>query len=255
MTIDCTILVAVDREHLAELQIAWPTWATLKPELRDWLMLVMVDGSLRFGGGEWLAEAVWSIIGHRPNTTIRAWDWGIELPQRERMLTALVRAAEWIETPWFLKADTDCLATSAGRWFEPWWLSGDPAPAFIASPWGYSKPADAIQRLDDWGDCTTGIREFRRLALPYDPQARLVKHKRIISWLMFGRTEWARRMSALAPDRLPVPSQDGFLWYCAARRGDFYRTIRMSQFGWSHVSGGGIEKLRRVAGEVLAKAA
>lgn len=241
---DFTVLCAVDREHLPELEIAWATWKRFKPELFDHSMLLMVDGIRPFS----LPRCYWE------NADVIEWHWRPDLPQRERMLTSLVHAAKHVATPYFLKIDCDTIATAAGAWIDPAWFDDD--PVWVASPWGYSKPADSVQRFDGWGDVTPWIRDFPRLNIPFDPAADRVKHPRMISWLQFGRTDWTRSMAALCgidSGRLPIPSQDGFLSMCAARCREFTRTVRFDRYGWKHI-GGGIDRLRREAEKALAKA-
>jgi hypothetical protein len=171
--------------------------------------------------------------------------------QREKMLTALVHIPpHFVSTPYFLKLDTDCVAMGPGKWIEPWWFEND--PVFVTSPWGYTKPANAIQILDDWGDTIEGLRDRPRLNIPFDPSAGMVRHRRIISYVFFCRTNWARETSDVICNsstggRLPVPSQDTMHWYIAARRGDFFRTVNMKRYGWAHLSG--LDKIRHAAEE------
>ncbi len=69
------------------------------------------------------------------------------------MLTGLVFAAQEVETPWYLKIDTDVVATPCRRWLDPRWFEPDAKGrpcAFIASPWSYTKPAEWIDRLEEW---------------------------------------------------------------------------------------------------------
>jgi len=129
------------------------------------------------------------------------------------------------------------IAVADSRTDERWFAPDDRGrlPVFVASPWGYTKPADAIRRLDHWA---AGIGEFSEttpLDIRSTPGSRLVRHPRIISWAFYGDTEWTRRMAAACDGRLPVPSQDTFLWYCAARRGDFFRRVNMKRHGWRHL--------------------
>jgi hypothetical protein len=232
--IDFTLVVGVDEEHLAEWRLTWPTWARHRPELLGQPLLAVCDAAR--------PESYWSrtlgFLGH-PRVTVVTWQQpGVS--QREKMLTGLTLApAAHVRTPWFLKLDTDAVAAAPGDWLPDEWFAADGRgrePAFVASPWGYTKPADAILRLDDWGDGVPGLKGRPRIAPPAVAGATLVRHKRVISWCFFGRTAWLREVTAPCGGRLPVPSHDTFLWYCAERRGDFYRRVRMANAGWAHVA-------------------
>jgi hypothetical protein len=160
--------------------------------------------------------------------------------QREKMLNGFVFGpASSVRTPWYLKLDTDSAAVAHGDWLQMQWFvpsdDGKP-PVFVTSPWSYTKPADAIERLDAWAESVPGLSEFPALNLHPQPGSQLLAHKRIISWCFFGLTQWTTVMASYCAGRLPTGSQDTFLWYCAARRGEFFRTVRMSKFGWKHIA-------------------
>lgn len=230
--IDFTTVVAVDAAHLAELKIVWPTWKRLRAELLQRPMLLLCDATTR--PGRWMR--LLEFLDH-PQRRLVMWDLpGAE--QREKMLNALVLAtAREVQTPWYLKLDTDTVALHPGDWAPDAWFAPDEGrlPVFVSQPWAYTKPPDAIVRLDAWGDTVGGLREHARLDLVPWPGWSMVRHRRIISWCFFGHTAWTRRMAALCDGRLPVPSQDTFLWYCAARRGEFYRRVSMTSAGWRHL--------------------
>lgn len=232
---ELTTVVAVDAEHLHELRIVWPTWVRHRPELLEIPLILICDGDIP--QDEWEQKLEFVVHAKR-----RLVPWTMPgVSQREKMLTGLVHVtAEFVETRWYLKLDTDTVAIPANRWLDPEWFLPDEhgrQPVFVASPWRYTKPADAILRLDEWADQTAELRTFPRLNLHPQPHASAVAHSRIISWCFFGNTEWTRKMAKLSPGRLPVPSQDTFLWYCAARQNQFYRQVRMSRFGWKHRRG------------------
>jgi len=260
MTPTCTTIVALDDDHLPELAAVWPTWVKFRPEILQQPLLLMCDEYTAPGNlwwtqiTDWWREQLQFVWQDHPKARIAFWGQPHVtpdgLPQRERALTALVFGTAHVRTPWYLKLDTDVVATSPGKWIDDSWFAGN--PVFVTSPWGYTKPANAIQALDDWGDTTPGVREHPRLNLPFDPASRLVRHKRIISYVFFGRTDWTQKMASLAGDRLPVPSQDTFLWYCAKRRGDMYRTRNMKTFGWRHING--LQRLREAADRALSGA-
>jgi hypothetical protein len=44
--------------------------------------------------------------------------------------------------------DCDAFALSKDEWFEDEWFDGN--PCFIASPWGYTKPAQMLWDCEEW---------------------------------------------------------------------------------------------------------
>ena len=247
--IDFSTVVAVDVEHLKQLEIVWPTWRLFRPEILDQPIIVICDGALPVA--EWSERL--AFLQHS-NCTIVLWHMA-SVSQRDKMLNGLVfKTAEMVKTEWYLKLDTDAAAVQKANWIQPLWFEPNDEgakPVFVTNPWGYTKPPDAIEQLDRWGDTVPDLQAYPRLNLKPKPGADLVSHRRIISWCFFGSAAWTREVSSYCPDRLPVPSQDTFLWYCAARRGDFYRTVRMSRVGWRHVSS--TRRLRWTCDEALAK--
>lgn len=232
--VEFTTVVAVDENYCEKLRLVWPTWKRHRPEILEHPLLVICDARLRTN--EW--DRNLSFLDHDDLTRI-LWDHPAE-NQRERMLTALVKVpGVAVRTPWYLKLDAETAALEPAQWLQESWFApnehGTP-PAFVASPWGYTKPPDAIVRLDDWGDRVPELQGTARLNIVPERGASRVRHKRITSWCFFGNTRWTREVASYCGERLPVPSQDTYLWYCAARRGDFYRTARMNRFGWKHFS-------------------
>lgn len=247
---DFTVVVAVDEPHLEELRLSFPTWARHKPDLlrRPWAFLCD-PATLR--EADWWRQQLAGIVAGRverlavyfpPLADAR------QVDRRHRMLSTLVVAARWIETPYYLKLDTDAVATGAPDWINPVWFGG--GPAIIAPPWGYTKPASMLDDFDRWA---AGVPAFAGTA----PTARKVFeggskafHRRIISYCMFGQTDFTFRMASLVGgELLPIPSQDTFLCCCADRLGEKVLRVRMP--GWRHIGGGG-ERLRVAASAALA---
>jgi hypothetical protein len=249
---DFTILVAVDAEHLPELAHSYPTWMHFKPELRQRpLVVVCDDEDCRTSMDAWEDRLGWlpSSAKFVPASDCLPWRPGCQPPdvtQREKMLTTLVVASFEIDTPYYLKLDTDCIAWGMEDWIDHNWFR-DPAPAVISSPWGYTKPASMINDFNRWAD------QYRRhfpLVLDYQNRGSIAKHRRIISYAMFGRTDFTRKMAEFAGGRLPCPSQDTFLGACAHRSGERIQFVKMADYGWRHVGGGG-RRLARAAKEAL----
>jgi hypothetical protein len=247
VSLEFTTVVAIDESHIEELRFTWPTWERYRPEILDRPLLLICDG---VRSREWWQNSL-SFLPHGLSNVIT---WNPSTPsQREKMLSGLVLApARHLETPWYLKLDTDTVALSRVAWIDDEWFQPDDhgrQPAFVTSPWCYIKPANAIERLDEWGDSIPELRSYPRLNIRAQPGAQLVKHPRIISWCFFGRTASLQQAAAMCGDRLPVPSHDTFLWYVAKRRGDFFRRVRMKQYGWAHVLGR--KRLARICRQAL----
>lgn len=221
--IDFTTVIATDERYLPLLRLTWQTWQRHRPELfaRPLLVLAAVPA----------ADLDFVRRGH-PNVRI------VDIPPhdgptRERVFTAFIQLAPWlVETPWFFKLDVDTVARrpDAG-WCADGLVEND--PVFVASPWNYTKPADAVQRLDRWADTVPELAKFPALNLPFDPAAgRVITRGRVASYTYFGRTDWHRWLSTLCRT-LPLPSQDTLTWYVARRTGAFFRQHKMKRFGWN----------------------
>lgn len=250
-SLDFTTVVAVDDEHLKELEIAWPTWRLCRPEILARPLLFICDD--RRTDAEWSEKL--SFVDHQ-DKRIRV--WRSDAPtQRERMLSGLVfGTAQWVKTPWYLKLDTDVVAKTHDNWIKSKWFEADSngrAPVFVASPWGYTKPADAIDRLDEWANGKDAFKGTEPLNLIRSDEADRVRHDRITSWCFFGNTEWTKRIAKCASGKLPVPSQDTFLWYCAERLGSRYKKVRMGKLGWNHC--GSLRKMRVVRDSAIVEIA
>lgn len=228
-----TLILGVDAVHLRELEFVWPDWMRHKPELRQMPALVFYDPSqVKLQQLEFLKE--------HPNLRSTPWELPVARNQREKMLSGFVHLpAREISTPWYLKLDTNTVATEPGNWLREEWFRPDEhgvLPAFIAPRWGYSKPRYAIDVLDDWADGVPDLAKFRRLNCRYTSESRRVRHRRIISWFFLGRTDWTRRIIPwLDPcGRLPIPSQDTLVSYCASRTKSRITRISMGGCGWEH---------------------
>lgn len=232
---ELTLVSAFDAVYIKKLKQAWPTWLRFRPWLQEIPVILIHDADLD------LAAVDLSFLGDHPGIRFIPWAMPGAKSQREKMLNALVRVpATEVKTAWYLKLDTDTYAERDSQWLDDAWFQATDdrgLPAYVASPWGYTKPADTISRLDDWGDHVDELRSFPRLNLPVKEGSNLVQHSRMISRVFFGNTAWTRRVADYAPTVLPCPSQDTFLSYCAARQKAPVRLVRMSRFGWAHCSG------------------
>lgn len=245
---ELTLLLAVDSDHIQELETVWPTWKRFRPEFATMPIVVSYDANSSDD-----ESRIHQIIDS-PNLRTIPWTMKEAADQRELMLTSFVHsAAREVRTRWYLKLDTDVVAVSSDPWLDPAWFEESEdgrLPAFISSPWGYTKPANALETLDDWGDSVESLSNHPRLDIPYDARNERVRHPRIISWCFYGRTDWTREVTTYVNGRLPVPSHDTFLFYCAARRGDEFRKAKMKKYGWEHISSR--RRLRRKCADILA---
>jgi len=260
---DYTLVVGVDAKHLEQLRYTWPTWKRHKPSLLKVPMIVFCD-PLQVTKAD-----VWKVVDH-PRLTVVDWQIPAEhyrcsgeqtkwtKPQRSKMLAGFVCVPpQVVMTRYWLKIDTDTVATGDDDWIDPDWF--EDCPAIVSAPWGYTKPADQMMKLDEWVE-----RNRERLPLlskeeplklrPKEGWSR-VKHRRIISWCAFFHTRFTAQASRWAAitcgaGKLPVDSQDGFLWYCATRLGFGVVRAGMKNRGWQHWSTmGNIRKHSREAME------
>jgi len=220
-----SIITAVDKQHLRELEQSYYSWVEYKQEFRKYPIKIIYDSS----------QVTLNDLKtfKRNDVEFIPWD-GNYKTQREKMLTALtVLPAQIVDTTWYLKIDTDTFALNNKSWVPEFDDS-----VFITNHWGSTKPANAIETLDDWADKVDYFKGTSRLNLPYDSNSGKIKHSRIISWLFFGQTKWTNEVTDCFLDtnkyQLPFPSQDTCLWYCAMRKGYKYRTINFKELGFEH---------------------
>jgi len=242
---DFTLVLGVDRKTLEQLKLTLPTWIKHKPELFDRGVLVFRDRaqvsrlevcSLIETATSHYRVVDWDYpIEHYPGKGLSKWD----NPQREKMLSGFVHIpAKFVHTPYWMKLDTDVVAHP---YEDPNWISPDwflDFPSIIAPSWGYTKPADQMQKLDQWAEHNSipWMKEPLLNLVP-KPEDTRINHHRICSWGAFFNTPDTAIFSSAAErscgkGRLPVYSQDGFMFYCAKRAGRTIRTIPMKQFGW-----------------------
>ena len=240
---DYTLVCGVDRKHLKQLHWVFPTWARRKPSLLSHPMLVFYDLEQLSG------EIVEELVPH-PNLTTVPWPpagvtysggsdkWSD--PQRHKMFAGFVHvAAGYVETDYWLKLDTDVVAVGDDDWIDPDWFAE--GPAVVSQAWGYTKPPGQMIELDEWVKRNpVYLGSFRLpLNLAPGPGADRLRHRRIISWCAFFGTAFTAMCAGLADltcgeGQLPVPSQDGYMWYMAARAGLPIVRTNMKALGWEH---------------------
>lgn len=244
-----TVAIGVDAKTIQQLAVTLPTWLKVRPELarHPWFCFYDESQINRRDLAHW--------FGHfRLSPTLSSWpqDSTRYENQREKMLSGFVFATQQIRTQYYLKIDTDCIALEAKPWPLPEWFDG--RPAYIASPWGYTKGGDYIKRCDDWADTLPGLADRPRLNIVAEPGSNRVPHARMCSWLAFYHTGFSRLCAQLCiqhshRNKLPVPSEDTFKWFVAERLGYPYVRTKMKRYGWTNSSR--ITKLEQIAAGVM----
>jgi len=155
--------------------------------------------------------------------------------QRHKMLAGFVHVpARYVLTPYWLKLDTDAVATGTDDWIDEKWFSE--SPGIVAQRWGYTKPVDQMRTLDDWAD-RHGV-PGDSLKIKIEEGSSRLSHPRIASWCGF----FSKFLTVVAAGyaekhcgagQIPVPSQDGYHWYMAQRL--VYKTVRTNfkNRGWN----------------------
>jgi len=247
--LDYTTVVGVDKKHLGQLIIVWPTWKKYKSKtILEHPMVVFFDKT------QVRSEEIFNSIDH-PNLRVFGWpadevvyggssDNKFADPQRYKMLAGFVYIpAMFIDTKYWLKLDTDTVATGEEDWIRADWFKDN--PAIVSQRWTFTKPPDQMVVLDRWvknnEDKLCPLSDKEPLNLIPRPGATRLGHRRIISWCSFFETEFTKSCAKFAEDTcgpflLPVPSQDGYVWYVAKRLGLPIRTANMKSKGFKHRS-------------------
>lgn len=238
MNYDFTTVIAVDAKYVEQLTWSAATWEAFRPEIFERPMLVVVDRAADLQ----ISKLPPQITKHKRVKFVTWPDAEPATPfvsQRERMLSAFVHAApRHVTTPWWLKVDTDAIGLSHCCWFEKKWLEESSGYVMIAPGWGYTKPAGQMAALDTWANSHPVLSQWPALNLPFDPNGKRCFHSRICSWVSFYRTDWTRHAASLCEyPRIPVPSQDGFHWYVAARQQQTDKILRVNfkRLGWTNI--------------------
>ena len=230
-----TVVTAVDRSNLEIFRWTWPTWMYHRSWLRQVPVIVISDPA---DGLELELKQI--VEGHRDLRLIGALR-SLSGGGRDQWSHAYLKVpATHVATDWYLRLEPEAVACFPDRWLYSDWFRPDSDGrllAFVSHAWGYTKPADALSRLDDWGSSMQGLCDYPPLRLPYDPQAPKLKHDAISSWIFLGNTAWTREILRYAPEQLPLPSHDTFTLYCAKRRGDRFLRWQMKSAGWDHSFG------------------
>jgi len=240
--LDCfTTVIGVDREHLEQLKLVIKTWEKHKAEIFGNTLIVFADGK-EMKQGLLKEKDIYDVIKIHPSHLLIRWD-SEGSTNKERMLAGFVHvAARYVETKYYLKLDTDTVASfTSDDWLPLEWFRND--PVIVAHRWSYTKPPDQMIRLDEWVEYhkekLPELNRFSALGLVPKPGSDCLPHKRIISWCGVFSTEFTKLCSefcsrTVGSTVLPVSSQDGFLWYCAKRMRLPILEVNMKAKGWEH---------------------
>ena len=234
---ETTLIICLDDESIQTLQYTWPTWMALKPWLGSLPTLILHPDSLN------RVDNCFDLFAEHNDCEFIPID---EDSFRNRLSSQLLQlAAERVQTPWHLKLDPEAIATSDVKWCFPNWFGQNDEgklPVWLASPWGYTKPATKIAELDDWGDQVLGLKEFSRLDLPFSSDDDRIWHDTISSWCVFVNTDWTHEITKQISD-FPACAYETLLYYLAARRKDYAMRISLKNYGWTHSFGKKHEKI------------
>ena len=241
----CSLFVGVDDFYLNKLLMTYPTWVRSRPEIVRMPHVFVADSQQvtaldpRWGQIQKEREAAAALHGlSLRDTRFEVVPWSMNhndgISQREEMLTGLIKCADRLTTPWYLKLDADTFSKGRGGFYYDKWFTAK--PCYISSPWGYTRPAGTVALMNAWA---SGVPELAGLPdVPFTssehPKAKDV-HSRMASWIMFGDSAWTKWASSLCREtRLPFPSQDTYLSYIQARTGKNWVAAKFRGMNWEH---------------------
>ena len=253
---DFTTVFGVDRRHLEQLSVTWPTIVRHKRDIAESPIVVFYDKTdvkRKYVVDMIRSDKLVTVPWPPPGVTYEGdpddkWTH----PQRYKMLAGFVHVpALYVKTQYWLKIDTDVVAHPCCNWIRDDWFNNEQTrygkikPAIVCHRWTFTKPADQFLKLDKWVSdhrlldaifCDT--RPISEVIGVPEEGAERIGHKRIISWCGFFSTDLSYLCHQLATmthgdGKLPVPSQDGYMWYVAARLGLAIRRVNMKNRGWS----------------------
>lgn len=236
---DYTVVITLDAHYIQHFEQGYPTLRRFRSGLFEMQWLFLID-SAAFPLIRMRLAALFGHSDFRPRYAV----WPPESctvqyeSQRHRMLAAYVHGAVMlVETPWMMKLDADAYATSDEfggvrvAW-EPWTYLG-PQDVYAAPAWSYTKPPDQMAKLDAWANGHHGFKHTDPLKLPVEPDAKKCRHRRMCSWVSWYEMGHLMRLqTACPPWKLPVPSQDGFVWYCTERLKGTWARYPAKALGW-----------------------
>jgi len=204
-----TIVTACDEHYVEILKHTFPNWRKYK-KIDQYPVIVFVNGME-------LSDPRLDFL-RLPNVKLIEWSLPEADSHREEMLSAFVfGAADNVQTDYWMKLDADSFATDD----RPFITDKMKQYAFCGHRWGYSRPQH-IKDLDAWAK-GHWKRKLKR-ASPMIDEGRIEKNrfyhntKRTISFVQLHETRFTKFCIKLLKERkLPVPSQDTFMYYVCDR--------------------------------------
>lgn len=237
---EVTIVTATDPKYVGHLKLTYPNWVKYK-NITKYPMILYVNG---FKNG--CNDSQLDFIRNHPNIKIIEWDFKNTNSQRERMLSAFVfGAARDVTTPYWIKLDADAFFTDHSELFTKEMKDYD----IYGHKWGYTKPFHWIKELDEWASDKDLFKKTKSLFDEKNVEGRRYNHKRVASYVQCHKSDFVKLAANIAGDKMPVPSQDTYLWYVAERSGSKWHRHNFKRFsGISNASD--VEKLKRCLDDV-----
>lgn len=214
-SLEVTVVTAVDRAYLPSLKANFPKWMRTEGLIENrWICYYngVTPEDLAFMDGR---------------AKLIPWNFPAASSQRENMLTAFVLGtARDVETEYWIKIDSDVKPMDiANRKYD--FRLEFPRKAWhgvlAGHKWNYTKPGSFLVDLERWAAVNPAFAGtkpvFKEDDYPTMLAAKRYGHPRIASYICLHKSEFVRRAAAAAGARLPVPSHDSYLFYCAARWG------------------------------------
>ena len=207
---DVTIVTACDEKYVEFLRLTYPNWRKYK-KIDNYPVMVFVHGMK-------LNDERLNFL-KLPNVKLVPWSFPeAKGDHREEMLSAFVfGTAENIKTDYWLKLDADSYAIND----KPLYNEDMKKFAYCGHKWGYSRP-EHIKKLDEWAK--GHWKRKLRNAGPMIKEGKEEKHrfyhktKRTISFIQLHKTKFTKFcVSLLRERRLPVPTQDTFMFFVCNR--------------------------------------
>lgn len=201
-----TIVTACDPKYVEYLKLTFPNWRKYKA-IDKYPVIVFVNGiDLNSPTLDFL---------RLPNVKLIDWDMKNAESQREKMLSAFVLGtAQYVTTKYWLKIDADSFATNYNRFITDEMKDH----VFCGHKWGYSF-VKHIKALDEWASkhWKGALRKFSPMFNEKCANGKRYYHpeKRTISFIQLNNTRFTKWCARLAKGRLPVPSQDTYMYYVA----------------------------------------
>jgi hypothetical protein len=241
---DVTIVTACDPKYVEHLKLTYPNWIKYK-KIEIFPMIVYINGFKNGVKSEEISFLTNSEAFKNGKMKIIEWDFPTD-SQREKMLSAFVLGtARDVKTKYWVKVDADAFCIDNTPLLVDEMLDCE----ICGHKWGYTKPVDAIEKLDKWA---LGVDAFKGTKPLYDPKnvnGSRYGHSRIASYVQFHKSEFVRLAAKLAGERLPIPSHDTYLWYIAERLGMKWLRRNFKRYGFTNTPKA--EKLKRELEKLL----